>query len=126
MPRPRKRRDVCCLPENNRFGPLGYPNNPNGFVNMTIDEYETIRLLDIEGLTQEECALQMNVSRTTIQAIYNDARNKLAQSLVYGKILLIEGGDYQICHDMGNGFRGRRCHKHRRNIDQQIIDEKGD
>ncbi|MEG1501516.1 MAG: DUF134 domain-containing protein, partial [Clostridiales bacterium] len=60
---------------------------------MTLDEYETIRLIDLEGLTQEESAQQMNVARTTVQKIYNDAKKKLAESLVKGKILSIEGGE---------------------------------
>ena len=97
MARPRKWRKVCCLPESTRFGPLNAPINQEYFLTMTIDEYETIRLIDLEGFTQEECANQMNVARTTIQGIYNDARKKIAESLVNGKVLRIEGGDYKLC-----------------------------
>ena len=63
MARPMKCRNVCCLPENNRFGPLDLPANAENHVNMTVDEYETIRLIDLEGFTQEECAKQMNIAR---------------------------------------------------------------
>jgi len=97
MPRPRKWRKVCCLPETNWFGPLNVPNDPDHFVIMTVDEYETIRLIDLEELTQEECAEQMKIARTTVQRIYNDARKKIAEVLVNGKVLRIEGGDYQLC-----------------------------
>ena len=93
MPRPRKWRKVCCLPESNRFGPLGSPADQANYVVMTVDEYETIRLIDLEGFTQEECANQMNIARTTVQGIYNDARKKLAESLVNGKVLWIEGAE---------------------------------
>ena len=82
-------------------------------VRMTVDEYETIRLIDLEGFTQEECAKQMNVARTTVQGIYVAARKKLAESLVNGKVLLIEGGEYRLCEGLGNGC-GRGCHRHRR------------
>lgn len=61
-------------------------------VRMTVDEYEALRLLDDEGLIQEDCADRMNVSRTTVTAIYNSARKKVADALVHGKRLLITGG----------------------------------
>ena len=82
MPRPRKWRRVCGLPNSDIFGPLDVQNVNQGLVIMTVEEYETIRLIDLEGLTQEECAESMNVARTTVQRIYNDARRKLAHSLV--------------------------------------------
>lgn len=113
MPRPIKRRKVCCLPENNRFGSLDLPVDTKNYVNMTVDEYETIRLIDLGGFTQEECAKQMNVARSTVQGIYIDARKKLAESLVNGKVLIIEGGEYRLCDGLGNGC-GRGCHRNGR------------
>ena len=107
MARPRKWRRICRLPACSRFGPL---NNPaeDGPVIMSIDEYESIRLIDLVGMTQEECAAQMNISRTTVQGIYNDARKKLSDSLVNGKVLFIEGGDFELCE--GDGREGC-CHR---------------
>ena len=93
MARPMKWRKVCCLPESNRFGPLDSPPDAENHVNMTVDEYETIRLIDFEGFTQEECANQMNIARSTVQGIYIKARKKLAESLVNGKVLSIGGGN---------------------------------
>lgn len=113
MARPMKRRKVCCLPESNRFGPLNSSADVNNYVNMTVDEYETIRLIDLEGFTQEECAKQMNIARTTVQGIYGEARKKIAESLVYSKVLLIDGGEYRLCEGLGNGC-GRGCHRHKR------------
>jgi predicted DNA-binding protein (UPF0251 family)/predicted Fe-Mo cluster-binding NifX family protein len=113
MPRPRKWRKVCCLPERNRFGPLGPAGDAEGIVNMTVDEYESIRLIDLEGFTQEECAGHMNVARTTVQGIYDGARKKLAESLVSGKVLWIEGGEYKLCDGMGAACGGRGCHRRR-------------
>lgn len=80
---------------------------------MTVDEYETVRLIDLEGFTQEECASQMNIARTTVQGIYNDARKKLAESLVNGKVLRIEGGDYKLCDGFGKSCSGGGCRKQR-------------
>ena len=113
MPRPFKWRRVCCLPENNRYGPLNAAENDNGVVQMSVDEYEAIRLIDTEGYTQEKCAEHMNVSRSTIQSIYDSARKKLSDSLVYGKVLWIEGGEYRLCDGRSDGCGGGGCHRHR-------------
>ncbi|HOK62929.1 MAG TPA: DUF134 domain-containing protein [Soehngenia sp.] len=110
MARPMKWRKVCSLPKSNRFGPLDSYQDINNHVIMTVDEYETIRLIDLEGFTQEECATQMGVARSTVQGIYIEARKKLAESLVNGKILSIEGGEYRLCDGLGNGC-GRGCHR---------------
>ncbi|MBP1737310.1 MAG: hypothetical protein H6Q60_1191 [Oscillospiraceae bacterium] len=109
MPRPRKRRKVCSLPECCRFGPLDSSKEPGRLVHMTVDEYETIRLIDLEGLTQETCAERMNVARTTVQGIYNEARKKLAETLVNGKVLWIEGGEYCLCEGNNCNCNGNRC-----------------
>lgn len=113
MPRPRKCRKVCCLPENNLYGPLNTDNSTNEFVNMSIEEYETVRLIDLHGFMQEEAAEQMNIARATVQRIYNDARKKLAESLVNGKVLRIEGGDYVLCSGLESSCGCGGCRRHR-------------
>lgn len=113
MARPVKWRNVCCMPERKRFGPLDLTGAEDAYVVMTIDEYEAIRLIDFEGFSQGECAQQMNVARSTVQGIYQAARKKLAASLVQGKVLLIEGGEYRICngleHSCNGGCYRRKC-----------------
>lgn len=111
MARPLKWRKVCCLPESNRFGPLDLALYEQGHVNMTVDEYEAIRLIDLEGFNQEECAKHMNIARTTVQGIYIEARRKLAESLVNGKVLVIEGGEYRLCEGKTNSC-GRGCRRY--------------
>lgn len=111
MPRPIKWRKVCSMPERNSFGPLNVSVNKENIINMTIDEYETIRLIDLESFTQEECAVQMNIARTTVQRIYNDARKKLADSLVNGKVLRIEGGEYKLCDSLEKSCGCSGCPK---------------
>ncbi len=94
MARPRKWRRVCTLPRVSTFGPVDLSLGVNEIIIMTVEEYESIRLMDLEGLNQEKCAEVMGIARSTIQRIYDDARKKLADSVVNGKILKIEGGDY--------------------------------
>ena len=112
MPRPRKRRNVCCLPQISEFMPVGENGFPGEIVVITVDEYEAIRLIDNEGLSQEECSGLMNVARTTAQQIYASARRKIARALVEGLPIRIEGGDYHVC-DGGGQFCGLgHCRRH--------------
>ncbi len=113
MPRPKKCRRVCCMPQFREFVPVNRDTESH-FVVLTVDEYETIRLIDKMGLSQEECGEYMKIARTTVQQIYTNARKKLAEVLVDGLPLKIEGGDYTLCdsksaHD-GCGLCKRRKH----------------
>ena len=81
---------------------------------MTVDEYETIRLIDKEGFSQEECGEYMQIARTTVQQIYMNARKKMAEVLVGGLPLRIEGGDYQLCDGKEYACGCGGCKKHRR------------
>ena len=111
MPRPKKCRTVCRMPQNCRFGPLDGPLRAESAVQMTVEEYEAVRLIDLEKLTQEECARQLSVSRTTVQGIYDSARQKLADAVVNGRRLFIEGGHYAVCETAGAGCRRAHCQR---------------
>lgn len=95
MPRSAKCRRVCQMPAHCRFSPE-LPTQGETVV-LAVEEYETIRLVDFQGLTQEEAAVQMGVARATVQRIYAQARQKLAAFLVEGRPLQIGGGSYAIC-----------------------------
>ena len=90
MPRPFRCRRIERLPVYRSFSPDDAPEAES--VKMTVDEFEALRLLDDEGLTQEACAARMNIARTTVTAIYESARRKVARALVHGKRLVISGG----------------------------------
>jgi uncharacterized protein len=90
MPRPKCCRQIGEAPGKNCFRPEGAASC--GEVLLTLDEYEAIRLADLEGLYQEQAAIRMNVSRQTFGRIVEAARRKVADVLVHGKTLRIEGG----------------------------------
>lgn len=96
MPRPTKCRRVCHFPQTLEFCPAQGAEGKEPVI-LTVDEYETIRLIDREDLSQEQCAAFMHISRTTVQQIYANARKKIAQALVDSLPIRIEGGDYQLC-----------------------------
>ena len=93
MPRPFRCRRIEQLPVYRSFSPDDVAAAES--VQMTVDEFEALRLLDDEGLTQEACAARMNIARTTVTAIYDSARKKIANVLVNGKRLLITGGHFE-------------------------------
>ncbi len=107
MARPFKRRHICSMPGNLRFQPHAVTEDIDQIV-MTVDEYECIRLMDYEKMTQAECAEQMKVARTTVQSIYEEARQKISRFLVEGCELLIAGGHYELC-DADAGSCGMCC-----------------
>lgn len=126
MPRPRKCRNVCSLPKCSEFLPTKGQKAGEEVV-LTVDEYETIRLIDKEDFSQEECSAYMNVARTTVQQIYAEARKKIAEALVTGRALVIRGGDYSLCEEeSGICFRGQRMRQcYRQNIERKKEEEKG-
>ncbi len=95
MSRRRRCRRICEKPDYEGFIPEGIPSREQ--VILRVEEYEAIRLIDLEKLTHEECGRQMGVSRTTVTEMYEAAREKLADCIVNGKPLLISGGDYTVC-----------------------------
>ena len=95
MSRPTKLKRIHSLPVVSRFKPEGAEDNPPVFI--TIEEYECIRLMDYEGMTQEECARIMGVARTTVQALYVAARKRIAGCLVEARPLVINGGSFELC-----------------------------
>lgn len=113
MARPRKLRKVCNLPETTEFGPINPSREDIETISMTVEEYEVIRLIDYEGLTQEETSEIMHVARATVQRIYMDARRKLADFLVNGNMLNIEGGSYKLCSERDQAQGCGRCRRHR-------------
>ena len=90
MPRPIRCRRIGQMPAYRSFSPDDVQDADT--VYLTVDEYETIRLMDAEGMNQEDCASSMNVARTTVTAIYESARRKVADALTHGKRLIITGG----------------------------------
>ena len=95
MPRPPRCRRICGVPQVDTFCPNGGKDTEP--ILLTLDEYEVIRLVDLEQQTHEQCAAQMEISRSTVQEIYESARSKIAAYLVHGKPLHITGGNYRIC-----------------------------
>lgn len=109
--RPTKCRRVCHYPHNMAFRPASDHANGSPII-LTLDEYETIRLIDREGMSQEQCSQQMQVARTTVQKIYGSARRKLADVLVDGLPLRIEGGDVQLCNGAPTECSHQGCFMH--------------
>ena len=91
MPRPFKCRRVCANPSADYFKPRGIPLSELKEVSLAIDEFEAIRLADLEGLYQEDAAKKMNISRQTFGNIIESAHKKIADSIINAKALKIEG-----------------------------------
>ncbi len=96
MARPRQCRRVGSMPESNYFKPRGIPLSMLEEVVLTVDEFEAIRLADLDSLYQEQAAKKMKVSRPTFGRVIESAHKKVAEALVKGKALKIEGGEFEM------------------------------
>jgi len=96
MPRPIKHRRVFYIPEVTYFKPAGIPLRVLEESRLSVEEVEAIRLKDLDGMEQEECAEKMNVSRQTFQRVLGSARHNIADALFNGKAIRIEGGNFEI------------------------------
>lgn len=143
MPRPPCCRRIAHSPAATLFKPAGVPARVLDEVVLGVDELEALRLADLEGLYQEEAAVQMGVSRSTFGRVVEQARRTVAQALVHGLALRIEGGPVRLvpddatqgqapppCHPGGGmGGRGRGCgRRHRAGLSRtgQEVNRKGE
>jgi len=89
-------RRVDFIPQITYFKPAGVPLSNLQEVRLSVEEAEAIRLKDLEGLEQEECAQRMNISRTTFSRVLGSARQKMADALLSGKAIKIGGGNFEM------------------------------
>ena len=112
MARPEKKRYVKQPPHYNNFKPAGIQNKLLDQVTLSLDEYEALRLADYDNLEHSEAAEQMEISRPTFTRLITKAREKIAQFIVEGRRLEIDGGSVHfrenlfICSHCGNDFQG--------------------
>jgi len=107
VPRKRRKCHVEFLPPATYYKPAGVPLRELEEVALSVEEFEALRLKDMEGLEQIQCAERMGVARTTYQRILYAAREKIAEALVEGKAIRIEGGRYVLLSDCG--YRCTEC-----------------
>lgn len=107
MPRPRKSRKVVAPPKFVFFKPAGVPLTRLEDSIITVGEYEALRLADLEGKQQKDVAENMGISQPTLNRLLSSARKKLADALVNGKAIKIEGGTFELISAMT--FRCMSC-----------------
>jgi len=91
--RPKIKRTIRFFPEITYFKPAGIPLRELSEVTLSLDEVEALRLAELENLEQEEAAKEMDISRITFQRILHQSHKKIAECLIYGKALRINGGE---------------------------------
>jgi len=94
MPRPTKWRTVAGVPSATYYKPAGIPLRLLSEVRLAVEEMEAIRLKDLEGLEQEECAQRMSISRPTFHRVLKAARRKIADAFINGRAIRVEGGNF--------------------------------
>ena len=108
MSRPQKSRKINNPPKMKGFRPFGIQTCVKACVRLKFEEYESIRLINYEFLSQDEAALQMSISRPTFTRIYNRSLNQIAKAFIEGKAIEIEGGNYRLEKDW---YRCKKCYR---------------
>ena len=109
MVRPKKNRLVAFNPTISYFKPRGIPMLDLEEVHLTVDELESIRLSDLLGLSYEDAGQEMGVSRATFGRIIQRARNVIANALINGKAINVEGGNYTLTNVNCRTFVCDKC-----------------
>ena len=117
MPRIIKCRRICAEPLNTIF----LSQDPErSFITLSVDELESLRLCDLEGLDQEDAAQQMDISRGTLQRILYSARKHVAEALTNGSGIVIEGGQYKIANEHCNcADKCKKCEYKKENEEEK-------
>lgn len=97
MARKVKARRVCMEPRCRVFKPM---EGPGGYVQMSVEQLEALRLCDLEGMEQEQAAVSMDISRGTLQRILYEARRLSAEALCEGREIIIGGGHYHLAEQV--------------------------
>lgn len=108
MSRPKRNRKICVPPSMQGFKPFGMQKCNKDVEILLLEEYESVRLLDYELLTQEQAAERINVSQPTLTRIYKKARKTMAKVLIEGKTLIIKGGNVEFENEW---YRCKKCYK---------------
>lgn len=119
MPRRKRNRRIQVPPVIKGMSVYGIRGRKSNEVVLRLEEYEAIRLLDYQNLTQEQAAVHMDVSRPTLTRIYEEARNKVATAFVEGRDIIFRGGD--IYFDK-NWYRCKNCHASFNSYQEENID----
>lgn len=106
MPRPQKSRKVCNPPKMQGFKPFGIAVRGTEKIILQYDEYEAIKLVNYDNLSQDDAAESMDVSRPTLTRIYNSSLLKIAKAFVEGKAIIIEGGNFELEKDW---YKCKKC-----------------
>jgi len=104
MPRPRRIRRISFMPEVTYFKPAGVTMASLNETILTIEEYEAIRLIDLEGVEQSKAGKKMNISQPTLSRLLKSARKKISDAIINGKAIKIQGGTYKMVQPKGRGL----------------------
>jgi len=112
MPRPRRTRRISFQPDVTYFKPAGIPLIKLKETILNFDELEAIRLIDSEGMGQSKAGKKMKISQSTLSRLVKAGRKKLANAIISGQAIKIQGGNFKMVQPQGRGLglgRGRRA-----------------